>query len=121
MGFLAWLTRNWADTDEPGNVTLTPVELPLPPHAVLARVETAIGQLPRWRVESVDRAAGLLKATRRTKLWRFIDDVTVRLEATPTGTRVHARSQSRVGKGDLGQNRRNLRELFQALQRSRLQ
>jgi uncharacterized protein (DUF1499 family) len=121
MGLRAWLTRNWADTDEPGDATLAPVELPLPPHEVLARVESAIGQLPRWRVESLDDDAGLLRATRRTRLWRFIDDVTVCLEATPTGTRVHARSQSRVGKGDLGQNRRNLRELFQAIQRSRPQ
>jgi uncharacterized protein (DUF1499 family) len=118
MGFLAWLTRNWADTDEPGNAPPGPLELPLPPSEVLARLEAAVRTLPRWRVETVDLAEGLLRATRRTRLWRFIDDITVRLEATPTGTRVHARSQSRVGKGDFGQNRRNLRELFRAVQAS---
>ncbi len=37
--------------------------------------------MPRWRVESVDAAAGVLRATRRTRLCRFIDDVTVRVEA----------------------------------------
>jgi uncharacterized protein (DUF1499 family) len=115
MGLLAWLTRNWADTDEPGDPLLTPVELPVPPADALARVEAAVSRLPRWRVELVDRDAGVLRATRRTRLWRFTDDVTVRLEPTAAGTRLHARSQSRVGKGDLGQNRRNLLELFRAL------
>ena len=118
MGLLTWLTRNWADTDEPGDPQLAPVELPVPPAETLARVEAAIVTLPRWRVESVDHGAGVLRATRRTRLWRFIDDVTVRLEPTAAGTRVHARSQARVGTGDLGQNRRNLLALFQALQQA---
>ena len=115
MGLLAWLTRNWADTDEPGDPTLAPLELPLPPAEALARVEAVVRSLPRWQVESVDRDAGVLRATRRTRLWRFVDDVTVRVEAAPGGSRVHARSQARLGKGDFGQNRRNLRALFRAL------
>ncbi|MCI0459165.1 MAG: DUF1499 domain-containing protein [Gemmataceae bacterium] len=115
MSFLAWFTRNWADTDEPGDSSVTPLDLPLPPAEALARIETAIQGLPRWRVESVEREASTLRATRRTRLWRFVDDVTVRVEATPTGSRVHARSRSRVGKGDFGQNRRNLLQLFNAL------
>ena len=115
MSLFAWFTRNWADTDEPGDPRLAPPELPLPPAEALARVESAIQTLPRWRVESVDREAGTLRATRRTRLWHFTDDVTVRVEATPTGSRIHARSQARVGKGDFGQNRRNLLALFNAL------
>ncbi len=116
MGILTWFTRNWADTDEPGDSSLAPLELPLPPADALKRLEAVIGELPRWRVESVDAAAGVLRATRRTRLCRFIDDVTVRIEAAPGGSRVHARSQARVGVGDLGQNRRNLLELFRSLQ-----
>jgi uncharacterized protein (DUF1499 family) len=113
--FLAGLTRNWADTAEPGDLNPAPLELPWPPAEALARIEEAVRGLPRWRVESVERGAGLLRATRRTRLWRFVDDVTVRVEAAPGGSRVHARSQSRVGKGDLGQNRRNLLQLFRAV------
>jgi uncharacterized protein (DUF1499 family) len=118
MRLLAWLTRNWADTDEPGNPDPGPLELPLPLPETQARVEAAVRNLPRWQVVGVDSEGSVLRATRRTRLWRFVDDVTVRLEGTPGGTRVHARSQSRVGKGDLGQNRRNLLELFRALQGS---
>src|SRR5437879_2640946 len=115
MGLLAWLTRNWADTDEPGRPDPAPLELPLAPAEALARVEATVRGLARWHVEAVDPAGGVVRATRRSRLWRFVDDVVVRLEATPGGTRVHARSQSRLGKGDLGQNRRNLLELFRAL------
>jgi uncharacterized protein (DUF1499 family) len=105
---------NWHDTDEPG-ADPGPLDLPLPPAEALARVEAAVRSLTRWRVESTDAAAGTVTATRRTRIFRFTDDVTVRLEPTPAGTRVHVRSQSRVGKSDLGQNRRNVRELFAAL------
>jgi uncharacterized protein (DUF1499 family) len=41
--------------------------------------------------------------------------VHLRLEPSANGTLVHGRSQSRIGKGDLGQNRRNLLRLFRAL------
>jgi uncharacterized protein (DUF1499 family) len=115
MSLFHALTRNWADTDEPGDPALTPPELPLPMAEALARVEAAVRSLARWQVGKVDPASGVLTATRRTRLFRFVDDVTVRLEPTAGGTRVHARSQSRVGKGDLSQNRRNLLELFAAL------
>jgi uncharacterized protein (DUF1499 family) len=44
-----------------------------------------------------------------------VDDVHVRLIADGVNTRVEAKSQSRVGVGDLGQNPRNLRQLTNAL------
>jgi uncharacterized protein (DUF1499 family) len=119
MVLLDWFTRNWADTDEGRHPDLRPPELPLPPDRALARVREAVGALPRWRVEGVDEAARVVRATRRTRLWKFVDDVTVRLEPAAGGTRLHARSQSRVGKGDLGQNRRNLLELFRAVRQDR--
>lgn len=116
MGLLAWFSRNWADTDEqPGDPAVRPLELSLSMAEALARVEAVIGQLPRWHVEKVDVSAGTVTATRRTRLWRFVDEIAIRLETIPSGTRVHARSQSRVGKGDFGQNRRNLILLLAAL------
>ncbi len=117
-GLRHWLTRNWADTDEPGDPSLAPVSLALPPRDALDAVRAAVDHLPRWRVASTDPDLLLLRATRRTRLFRFVDDVTVRIERDGGGSRVHARSQSRVGRGDFGQNRRNLLELFAALDHS---
>jgi uncharacterized protein (DUF1499 family) len=112
-----WFTQNWADTSEPGDGALTPHRLNHSPGEALAYVRAAIERLPRWSVESVDPDLLTLRATRRTRLFRFVDDITVRLDPSGNGgTLVHARSQSRVGKGDFGQNRRNLLELFAALE-----
>src|SRR5262245_59235755 len=113
---MGWLC-NWHDTDEPG-ADPGPLDLPLPPAEALARVESAVRGLPRWQVEKVDAAADTVQATRRTRLFRFTDDVTIRIESAGGGGRVHARSQSRVGASDLGQNRRNVTELFAALSAS---
>jgi uncharacterized protein (DUF1499 family) len=52
-----------------------------------------------------------MKLTRTTPVMRFTDDIDVVLRAEGNSTRVQAESQSRVGKGDLGQNPRNLKEL----------
>ena len=54
----------------------------------------------------------LLQAMARTLLFQFVDDVVVRLEETPDGTRVDMRSASRIGEHDLGQNARRIRRFF---------
>ena len=56
-----------------------------------------------------------IHATVVTRLLRFRDDVTVTFEATDEGTRLHARSASRIGRGDLGANARHLLDLFAAV------
>jgi uncharacterized protein (DUF1499 family) len=116
MGLFTAFTRNWADTDGTADPTLKPVDLPAPLNEALVCVEAIVGNLPRWHIEAVDVEAGRLTATRRTRLWGFIDDITIRLEPSPRGTRVHAHSKSRVGAVDFGQNRRNLLELLTILQ-----
>jgi uncharacterized protein (DUF1499 family) len=116
MGLGRWFTANTADTFGPSHADLGPLTLPGPPADALRQVAEAVGRLPRWHVESVAEAAGTLHATRRTPLWGFVDDVTVTAEPQADGSvRLHARSASRVGKGDFGQNRRNILELFAAL------
>lgn len=116
MSLLTWLTRNWADTDEGDDPRLQPLEVPLSLLKAMARVKTALGGLPRWQVVAVDPATCTIRAERRTRLFRFVDDITVRCEAlAEERTRLHARSQARVGKGDFGQNRRNLLKLWSAL------
>jgi len=56
-----------------------------------------------------------LWATFRSKIWRFVDDVELRLDVA--GKTIHVRSASRVGRGDLGVNRKRvelLRDLLKA-------
>ncbi len=92
---------------------LRPRLLPLAPEAAGEQVTRAIAGIRGWRV--LGRRDGVVQATRTTRVFHFVDDISILLEAAAGGTAVSARSASRVGRGDLGQNRRNLAELWQAL------
>ncbi len=117
MSLLDWMTRNWADTDEGRDPSLKPLDLAIARDEAIGSVESVVNQLRRWRIESADAESGTIHATRTTRICHFVDDVTIRFEVlSDEQTRVHARSKSRVGKGDLGQNRRNILELFRAIQ-----
>jgi uncharacterized protein (DUF1499 family) len=56
-----------------------------------------------------------LHFVRTTPLMRYKDDIRVRIVPAASGSRVSAESRSRIGRGDLGQNPRNLRELLAAV------
>lgn len=72
-----------------------------------------VRRLPRWSLAGT--ADSVLWATRTTRLWRFTDDVVLLLTPVGDSTRIDARSASRIGRSDFGQNRRNLAELWAAL------
>jgi uncharacterized protein (DUF1499 family) len=94
------------------NVAVAEWLLPEPPAQALATLKRAALRLPRWEVHG--EAGTVLWLTRRTRIFRFVDDVTVLAEEQAGGTRLLLRSASRVGKSDLGQNARNLTELRRA-------
>lgn len=112
------LTTNFAATkDDAADERLRPIEAALTPADLAQRVEAAAESLKNWRRESREEAAGAidLHFVRTTPALRFQDDIRVHIEPQGTGSRLTAESQSRVGKGDLGQNPRNLRELLGAV------
>ena len=121
------LTTNYAETsDEHADVRLRAILTKRSAEDVVAAVSECVQELPRWTwkdgappgdLGSGDSAT--LELVRTTRLMRFRDDIVVRIERTEAGTVVNASSRSRVGKGDLGQNPRNLRELLDKL-RARL-
>ena len=60
-------------------------------------------------------ADGRLEAVDTTLLYGFKDDMVVRVEESPEGTRVDVRSKSRVGRSDLGVNARRIRTFLTKL------
>jgi len=106
---------------ETGNTPAYPDLLPRPYQEGKARVFDAalraIGRLPRWQVISSWPERGEIKAEATTRLFRFVDDVTVRVEERDGLTVVNVRSASRVGRSDFGQNARNIRAFFEELDR----
>ncbi|PHQ35537.1 DUF1499 domain-containing protein [Rhodopirellula bahusiensis] len=125
--------RDWTTNHAKWDDSATDPEMrPMRLHKRIANVQsdlkTWVESEPIWQVESIaddsvdapvaDQTQAI-HLTRRTRWLRFVDDVHVQLteEVSSTGevvTRVDAESQSRVGKGDLGQNPRNLKHLREA-------
>lgn len=95
------------------NVAVATHELAVPEARAARLVVEAAMALPRWR--HVETRAEVIWLTRRTRIFRFTDDIHVVTEAAPGGTRLLLRSGSRVGESDLGQNARNLKELIAVL------
>ena len=119
MGLIEALTKNRAElNDAATDPELRPVTVGLAPVHAIGWASHVVGELPRWSVRGTYEEKGLVHATHTTRVWRFVDDVHLGFEPHPAGCRIVARSQSRIGKGDLGQNRRNLRMLTRALRQA---
>jgi uncharacterized protein (DUF1499 family) len=106
-----------ATSDEARDPRLRPIASPLAPADLAERVVSAARSLPRWELveRSRDGEFIVLHFVRTTGLLQFQDDIRVRIDPAARGSRLSAESRSRVGKGDLGQNPRNLRELLDKL------
>lgn len=113
-------TTNEAETSESASdPLLRPLDYPGDIDQLAEIVKRSANDLPRWKFVE-QRGEGetvTLHLTRTTPVFGFVDDIHVTLEAREDTVRLTARSKSRIGKGDLGQNPRNLKELLKAVQR----
>jgi uncharacterized protein (DUF1499 family) len=87
------------------------------PAEALALAEQTARELG-WEVIEADPEGGTLLARQATKIFRFVDDVVVRVRpADGGGAVVDVRSKSRDGRGDLGANATRIRTFTAALPR----
>lgn len=113
-----WPIINDVETGKtPEYPDVQPQQFRAPRERIIEAAERAAGSLRGWTVTNVDHDAGVVTAVRTTRLFRFRDDITIRVEPGSSDEQfvVNVRSKSRVGKGDFGQNARNIRELQAAL------
>lgn len=115
MGFYRWFTANYANTTDPSHPDLGPLRLPGSIREATARLTRACGAMRGWRVVAANADLGTAHLTRTTRVLRFVDDIRITCSEEGAGTRVDAESRSRAGLGDFGQNRRNIRELWEAV------
>ena len=101
--------------DHADDPRLRPHHLAAPPGLVQTALLETIDAMPRWRTIGIND--DVIWATRTTHLFRFVDDLYILVAADSAGTVVRVRSASRLGRRDFGQNRRNIAELWRALDR----
>jgi uncharacterized protein (DUF1499 family) len=119
----AWAAFAWPHVSDvetgrtPEYAELKPQRFAAPEAQVARATREAIESLPRFTL--VGSASGpegtVLQAIALTRLFRFKDDVTVRIRREDDKSVVWIRSHSRIGKWDFGQNARNILELQRAL------
>lgn len=107
-------STNVAQTGE--NAKIRPLRMTISPDAALKRMRTAVSEMSNWQWidETLVADGHLVNLVRSTTVFRFKDDVqvTITADSNTGGAVLNAISRSRVGKGDLGQNPRNIKELF---------
>ena len=111
-------THSAQTTVESPYAELRPRSYPIAAEDLLQSVHQAILELS-WEVVELAPQTSTIKAVVHTKLWRFKDDVSVRVEAYEGGSRAIVHAQSRLGKGDLGANTRHILDLHAQLNRVR--
>jgi uncharacterized protein (DUF1499 family) len=73
--------------------------------------------MPAWMVTNEDAASGVIEAVATSWLFRFEDDIAIRIRSGEGGkSRVDIRSKSRDGKGDTGTNANRIRAYVAALE-----
>jgi uncharacterized protein (DUF1499 family) len=93
---------------------LGPLRLPVSPAEAFHRAREAARRMG-WTIVAEDAGQGRIEASDRTRWFGFTDDIVVRVRAEGGGTRVDARSASRVGISDLGKNEERIRAYFKAV------
>jgi uncharacterized protein (DUF1499 family) len=89
---------------------LAPIVLALPPDRAFDAALQAVQALD-LEVTLSDQARGVIEARATSKLFRFVDDVAIRIRPKNGGSVVDIRSKSRVGQGDLGANANRIRAI----------
>ena len=113
-------TTNYATTSiDAEDLRLRPVVTELSSSMASEKLVAWVAGKSAWQMESTETdPSGVVKMhlVRTTFVFRFKDDIHVTIKpSSSSGATITAESRSRIGKGDLGQNPRNLRELLDAI------
>ncbi len=111
-----YLGTNLATTENSPLPELKPGRYPLTGERALKTIRQALAELG-WVETAFDPERSEVHAVVTTRLWRFKDDLRIWVEDEEGGCVIHAHSQSRLGKGDLGANARHILDMFTALER----
>ena len=96
---------------------IVPLRLELPAAEAYARALSAARD-SGWEIVAADSAAGRIEATATTAWFGFKDDVVIRVTPEGRGSRIDARSVSRVGVSDVGANAERIRDFLERLRQA---
>jgi len=92
---------------------LAPIAFAAPPADAFRHVEATAESLG-WEITDRD-APNRLEATDTSRIFRFVDDIVIRIRPAAGGSTIDVRSKSRDGRSDLGVNAKRIRAFRDAL------
>jgi uncharacterized protein (DUF1499 family) len=93
---------------------LAPLRTEAGPGETFARALATARAMPGWDVVYEDPGAGAIEAVTTSRIFRFNDDVAIRIRPAGSGAVLDVRSRSRIGRGDLGANAARIRAFVAA-------
>jgi uncharacterized protein (DUF1499 family) len=106
--------RKIAEQQRAAYPDIKPLFLTVPPAQAFGRALAAARSMG-WLIVEADSSEGRIEATDTTFWFGFTDDIVVRVTPAPGGSRIDARSESRVGLSDIGANAARLRAFLRKL------
>jgi uncharacterized protein (DUF1499 family) len=94
---------------------LGPIHLDAPRGAAFREAEAAATALG-WKISHRNAELGVIEATDTTEIFKFVDDIAIRIRSEGERSVVDIRSKSRDGLGDLGTNAARIRTFRHQLQ-----
>jgi len=114
-----WPYVNAAETGgSPGYPDLQPKTYPMELDRLVDVSRTVADRMPGWSRVTGGFGAHEINATVTSALFRFQDDITIRVTLRGQGAMVWVRSASRIGRWDFGQNARTIRAFLTELDRA---
>jgi uncharacterized protein (DUF1499 family) len=100
------------DTDAEHRIE--PIACDQPPEQAMQRLKAALHSIPKAKI--VEERERYIRAEVKSLIFRFIDDIECLID--PDARLIHFRSASRVGRSDLGVNRRRMEQFRKAFKRA---
>lgn len=105
---LSYPGESTATLQRQGYPDLAPIAVAEPPEEMRITAEGVAQQLG-WEITYRDAGAGIFEAVQVTSIFRFVDDIVVRVRPSNGGSIIDVRSKSRDGRGDMGANAARIR------------
>ncbi|TDI19192.1 MAG: DUF1499 domain-containing protein [Acidobacteria bacterium] len=111
---LSYPGESFASLQRSAYPDLAPIEVSRSPAKAFDDVRRVAAELG-WEITAEDTDAGTIEATDTSRVFRFIDDISIRIRPSSSGARIDMRSKSRDGQGDIGANAARIRAFRKAI------
>jgi len=101
-------------TESSRDPDLRPIVFERPAEDVVDAIQEAADRISNWEFIGAAQmdSSTMVVFERTSRVWRFKDDIILRVEDLGDRCKLGGESRSRIGYGDLGQNPRNLRRIL---------